>query len=243
MGLLAEAAVGLAVGEAALSLAAKVGVGLASEVVEAGAGVVAKKVIPQVAGQDLEPGGIHPQLIHAELWQTLAPLYRSATTVQQAGWHLPLLLGNTEYALGQWRLLVAGAQADMSASEVFHMAADLVAANHQMRALDAEIGQRTQLLQAAMARLNSAITYPPGELEQDIWIVWMAGLPISQSDVLDQDAIEDHLHAIGVLGSSSRLGVNFGRWTSEDDELEAISAALTASAQIRERFNKITSGG
>lgn len=55
--------------------------------------------------------------------------------------------------------------------------------------------------------------------------MWMAGLRDDQSDMVDLDAIEDHLAAIGVLGGVSVLGVDFGMWTSTDDELAALSAA------------------
>ncbi|MDQ1739647.1 MAG: hypothetical protein QOE53_1299, partial [Pseudonocardiales bacterium] len=44
--------------------------------------------------------------------------------------------------------------------------------------------------------------------------------------------IEDHLHQIGVLGQNSLLGVDFGHWTSSDDEQEAISAARGVRAQF-----------
>jgi hypothetical protein len=58
---------------------------------------------------------------------------------------------------------------------------------------------------------------------------------VTNSDLLDRDAIEDHLHAIGVLGKNSILGVDFGRWTSEDDEKEAIAAAKTKASEMEEQ--------
>ena len=78
----------MAVGGAALSLARKAIIGLIAESAEA-AGVGAKEIIPQVARQDLEPGGIHPDLMGSDLWKPslAAPLLAGNT-----GWHLSLLL-------------------------------------------------------------------------------------------------------------------------------------------------------
>jgi hypothetical protein len=131
----------------------------------------------------------------------------------------------------------------MSREELFDMAVALAGANAQMRVLDAEIDARIGRLDEAYARVGTAAAYPKRELEQDIWIVWMAGLPMDQSDVLDQNTIEDHLHSIGVLGGGSRLRVDFGAWTSEDDEQAAISAARSTVIEIRQRFETITGGG
>jgi hypothetical protein len=239
VGLLAEAIVA----EAALTLAQKAVIGLVGESVEAGLGAVAKSIIPQVAGQDLEPGGIHPNLMRSTMWRTLSTLYRSTAQVQQTGWHLPLLLGNTEYALGQWRLLNAGGAADMTRQEVFEMAATLAETNAQMRGLDTEVDARMGRLDEALARLDTAVVYPPRELEQDIWIVWIAEIPTDKSDDLDNDTVEEHLHGIGVLGGGSRLKVDFGWWTSEDNEQAAIRAARAATIEVRQRFDAITGGG
>jgi hypothetical protein len=235
-------------------IAIGVGVGLLAEGIVAGAvlnavigesieAVVGKIVIPEVAGQDLEPGGIHPGILRSRSWETLATMYRTTAQVQKTGWHLPLLLGNTEYALGQWRLINAGADADLTRAEVLDLAASLVEVNGQLRALDREIDMRLGPLEAASARVASAAGYPLPQLKQDVWIVWMADLPAERSDDLDANDITDHLHDIGVLGPGSVLGVDFGWWTSEDDELAAIAAARGEAVRIRERFKAINGGG
>jgi hypothetical protein len=83
------------------------------------------------------------------------------------------------------------------------------------------------------------------EIEQDIWIGWISGLrgtgenagknqfgmqiptywdPRVQ-DALDEDAIEERLGRIGLLGERSRLGVDFGWNTTRGDTEEAFEAA------------------
>ena len=75
-------------------------------------------------------------------------------------------------------------------------------------------------------------------LEQLIWVKWNSDLgsfdevrnqtDYKDTSVLDEDDIEDYLEGrIGVLGSGGLLGVDFGNWTSTDDEQEAVRAANT----------------
>lgn len=78
------------------------------------------------------------------------------------------------------------------------------------------------------------------EMEKWIWIIWIANLRRGAwsgsgfapqtvikrtADVLDNDVIEDHLEALHVLGPKSRLNVDFGGWTSDEDENKAVVAA------------------
>ncbi len=235
VGLLSE----VIIGEAILSAASTVAVEVAGEAAEAVVAGGASQVIPRVSGQTLEPGGIHPALMNSQIWETLSRLYRTVGSVQQIGWHLPLLLGNTEYAIGQLRLIDAGAEAEMSRPELVEMAISLTRVNRQMRMLDAEIEERMVGLDSLLARLSSPSGYGQDELEQDIWIMWISGIANDDSDILDLDAIEDHLSSIGVLGDSGRLGVDFGSWTSEHDVLQAIAAARRAASGILARFEAI----
>ena len=98
----------------------------------------------------------------------------------------------------------------------------------------------------ALARKGLPKTYGKREMEQDIWVLWIASLDPKNEDshdILDLDAIEDHLHyKIGVLGEGSVLGVNFGRYTSEADERAAIYAARAKKATILARFKQLSGG-
>lgn len=236
VGLLAAAVVpeGLALGWAILAEAT-------GEAVEAAAaGAVQGLGLTDVAGADLEPGGLDPHVLSSDIWQRLSGLYRSTLGVQRHTQYLPLLLGNTEYALGQFRLLDAGAPADMSRPDLIDMATTLHRSAAHLQQLNTELRQRLQDLDKLGAQVAAAPRFAARQMEHEVWIMWMAGLSDSQSDILDLDEIEDHLTAIGVLGEGSVLGVDFGRWTSKDDELEALSAARSQAGAIQERYRALT---
>jgi Domain of unknown function (DUF4157) len=236
VGLLSGAIIpeGLALGWSILAEAAGEGVeAVAAKAVDA-TGVF------DVAGTDLQPGGLDPNVLATDIWHRLADLYRGVLGVQQHTQFLPLILGNVEYALGQFRLLEAGAPADMDRAALVDMAVALNRAGAHLRALRPELQQRLGAMARLEAQAAATKRRTPREVEQDIWLMWMETVPDGQSDILDRNAIEDHLAAIGVLGPGSVLGVDFGWWTSKDDELEALAAARPKAAAIRERYRALS---
>jgi hypothetical protein len=235
VGLLAGAIVpeGLALGWTILAEAG-------GEVVEAAvAGGVQATGITDVAGAKMEPGGIDPDLLSSAIWERLSGLYRSVLGVQKHTQYLPLILGNTEYLLGQFRLADAGAGADMDRAHLVEMAVSINRAAAHLRQLNSELSTRLDTLTTLRKEALAAPKYTPQQMEQDIWIMWMAELANGQSDILDLDEIEDHLESIGILGGGSRLGVDFGWWTSEDDELAALSAARGQAGAIRKQYDAL----
>ncbi len=175
-----------------------------------------------------------------DIWHRLADLYRGVLGVQHHTQYLPLVLGGAEYALGQFRLLEAGAPADMDRAALVDMAVALNRAAAHLRLLRPELQQRLGALSLLQAQAAATPRRPVNEVEQDVWILWMDTVPNSQSDILDLDAIEDHLAAIGVLGPGSVLGVDFGLWTSKDDELQALAAARAKAGEVRERYRALS---
>jgi len=208
------------------------------ESVEAAAAGGAKGLhLTDVAGTELEPGGLDPDVLNTQIWQRLSALYRGGLGVQQQVQYLPLLLGGAEYALGQFRLLQSGGQADMPRSDLIGMATSLNRATGHLAALNTWL--RTGL--DALSRLEATTKAPvpkQEEIESDIWIMWMSTLSNRDSDILDLDPIEDHLEAIGVIGPGI-LGVDFGWYTSEDDELAALSAARSQAGRIHARYEAL----
>lgn len=157
-------------------------------------------------------------------------LQSQARLVATFGPSLGMLLGNSEYVQGQVNLHDAGGETEMGWTETLELLTDLRTADRALQSLDAELlNSRGRL---ATLQEQSAAWQVPGtaELEKKIWVLWIAEL--SDGDVLDRDEIEDHLHRIGALGPNSLLGVDFGRWTSSDEEQEAISAARRLKAQF-----------
>ena len=73
------------------------------------------------------------------------------------------------------------------------------------------------------------------EIEQDLWVRWISALPDDQdivANALDEDAIEDHLHSIGVLGDRSRLDLDFGSNTTQGDTNAAYKRAKRESGLL-----------
>jgi Domain of unknown function (DUF4157) len=189
-----------------------------------------------IRGTDLEPGGLTPTMMELAIWRNLERLHYDVHRVSRFGHNLFLVNGAAEYAIGEIRAHVAGGETDMSQEELLDLVDSILTFDIDSRNLDLELSRRLDRLFEAENQI-SAMTIPSDtEMEQDIWIMWMSEISNSDSDILDLDAIEDHLHSIGVLGSGSRLGVDFGGWTSEDDELEALRAARRQAAIIRGRY-------
>ena len=236
-------------GELLLPEAATIGAELAMEVgteaVEGLTGMGAQAVLPQLAGTELEPGGLDPNVLELDSWRTLSRLYHDLVRLVPTGNNLFFLNGAAEYAIGEIRAHVAGGATDMTDEQLLDLVSALVQADQAGRQLDNEISARMGQLESALSQVRRAAASVPdvGEMEKDIWVIWIADIPERDSDILDLDAIEDHLAAIGVLGPGSRLGVDFGWWTSEDDQLDAIRAARREARAVRERYHDVSQLG
>ena len=92
-----------------------------------------------------EPGGLNPFLVRSEIWQTLAA-HRNLVEMQALSWHLPLLLGNTEYAIAQLRILETCGDADMPQEDLIEMTMTLVNVNRSMEVLDEAIPVKIEKL-------------------------------------------------------------------------------------------------
>jgi hypothetical protein len=157
-------------------------------------------------------------------------LERRARRMGQLGVNFGIFASNAEYAVAQIDALQRHGEADMNMDETLTLISELMNQEHDVAEADRVLANE----QAGFERLQAAAQTwqvpPTSRVEQDIWILWISR--VTDGDILDRDAIEDHLHSIGVLGENSRLGVDFGYWTSGDDEQEAIAAARTGRQEL-----------
>ena len=191
------------------------------------------------SGTELEPEGMSPAVLRMEIWQNLAQMYRSALLLTETGRNLHMLTNASEYLIGEIRVHVAGGEVDMSEDETLDLMVDLVIADQRLATFDEILEEKLQALAGLESAANSLDPndYSSPDMERDIWILWMGQL--SDPSVLDLDEIEDYLHGrINILGEGSVLGVDFGGWTSSDDEQAAQSAAESHASEIRERFSQ-----
>jgi hypothetical protein len=240
---LAGAAVGAAAKgiSAALKSAAKKAPAVTiavSEGVEAAAGKAADASgAKTVEGTDLEPGGLKPEILKMEIWKGLTKLHESAPQIGGASLSTGLLMANAEYAIGEIKAHSSGGKAaDQSADEDAQLVLDILSAGTSLSDLDKKIDAFSEKLAAVKAAAQGNVDYSVDQMEKDIWLLWMASLP-KDSNILDIDAIENHIGPDG-LGL-----VDFGWYTSDDDEDEAIAAAEAKAAEIRQRRNEAVNVG
>jgi hypothetical protein len=189
-------------------------------------------------GSDLQPSGLSPDVLRTDLWRHVASMYRGAvgTTRVTANLHRNALI--TERLIAEMRVHVAGGATPTTAEDILRASTIMSGRMDTMAPVIAGLRTKVDGLQAFS---NTVRSYDPNRpdvdtMEDDIWVMWIGSLGDEDSDILDLDAIEDHLHARRILGSGSRLGVDFGGYTSEADELAAIAAGRREAAALRQRY-------
>jgi hypothetical protein len=215
--------------------------GVKEGVKEAGAHGIEASGISKVKGTELEPGGLDPRVLDLEISRGLEKAYQGVVKV--AGLEPPLFFmhGAAEYALAEIRAQVSGAPAEMTQSNLSDLVAALIQADYGLQTMDTIIPKAIDQLHELQQRVLKAPYYDADRMEQDIWIIWMSDISYEDSGVLDRDAIEDHLLDIHVLGpGDSRLGVDFGWWTTKDDEIKAIRAARKELTNINRKLREVT---
>ncbi|MEH2357633.1 hypothetical protein [Nostoc sp.] len=194
-------------------------------------------------GSDLQPGGLSPDMLRSNIWQHVASMYRGALQTNQV---LANLHKNTvilERLIAEIRVQIAGGASSYSPADILTATN---AMNDRINGMASVFSELRQKSTAMSAFGNSILAYDPtkpgvAQIEKDIWIMWMGTLSNDDSDILDLDNIEDHLKSIGILGNGGLLGVDFGDYTSEDDELAALAAARPRAAIIRGKYDQTAS--
>lgn len=190
----------------------------------------------QFSGGDLEPAGLSPAAQELEIWRQVSSLYRAAARQSQTVQNLTRVVTGSEYLVGEIRVQAGGGLPTMTEDQALDRVEALILADQSMaRTDDGPLTQSLSNLREFEAQINALNpeSYPQQRMEQDIWILWMSGL--TDTSVLDLDAIEDRLHAIHVLGPGSRLGVDFGIYTFWFEEDEARDAARGEASRIRQQ--------
>lgn len=195
-----------------------------------------------VPGTDLEPLGLDPNILKLRIWKNVSKMYRSAISLNSASTIIHMLGNAAEFLIGEIRVHIAGGKTYMSQDSVFDMVEILVNADNALSRFDELLSKSLENVGRLRtgAESISLNDYPQREMEQDIWILWISEL--DDPSILDLDEIEDYLHdqvKIGVLGSSGILGVDFGIWTSSEDEARAQLAARQYAGSIRDRLSII----
>ena len=200
-----------AAGAAAFSAgwwAFNVGTGVASGLAGTGAGAAVGR--PDVGGpssgrRDAE----------ADAWQAIAQVEATARSVATTAPKFGLELGNAEYAIAQVQAHIDGGTTDMNWDQTLNMVSTLANWENGLSGFDGGLENAS----TAMTSFDEAITgweIPSvGRLEREIWYAWMAQL--RNDEVLDQDAIQQHLVGLGLIPDYTYM--------SDEDQHRAVADA------------------
>ncbi|MDZ7968960.1 MAG: hypothetical protein RM368_29085 [Nostoc sp. DedSLP03] len=194
-------------------------------------------------GSDLQPSGLSPDMLRSNIWQHVASMYRGALQTNKVLANLHKNSVILERLIAEIRVQIAGGASSYSPADILTATN---AMNDRINGMASVFSELRQKATAMSAFGNSILAYDPtkpgvDQIEKDIWIMWMGTLSNDDSDILDLDNIEDHLKSIGILGNGGLLGVDFGDYTSEDDELAALAAARPRAATIKGKYDQTTS--
>jgi hypothetical protein len=204
----------------------------AGEVGEAGT-AKATGGLTDVAGKDIQPDGLKPEVLKMEIWKSLSKLHESMAKIGSGSLDQALLMAAAEYAIGEIKAQRGGG-ADMTPDEDADLVMAVLGTDKGSKTLDKALDQASEKMSALEGSIANMPNYDVIQMEKDIWILWMSRLK-KDSNIIDIDAIEDHLASLGI--------VDFGMYTTDAEENEAIEKAQQQAAEVRKRRNQAVSAG
>ena len=198
-----------------------------------------------------EPTADIPEVKELAVWRTLAEMSDKLLSISLLTAKQMKIVSAAGTAITEIRLREGGAK-NLEKTD-----AELQALVDALKSADEASGEVSVGLQDAKAEIDQLGATPArhmtvDEVEQDIWIEWIADL--TDDDLLDEDDITDHLEDLGVIGKGRkfwdeeygewrreppRLDVDFGSWVSDEDEEDAVNAARAKLG----RHTPVSSGG
>lgn len=116
----------------------------------------------------------------------------------------------------------------MSPEDALELAVAVEKAGVASRGIDEKLTKAEAKIAALERAAATDSSYRADQMERDIWMLWMGSLK-KDANVLDLDEIEDYIGPEG-LGL-----VDFGWYTWDKEENDAIANARRQSAKIRAR--------
>jgi hypothetical protein len=188
----------------------------------------------QVAAGLQAPQGATAQRLHAAI--ELGRLYRRLAQLGTDTEPVARLMTSAGDAVTELTVQSRGGSATVDLDEAERRVAALEQIEGAQSAIDGDLAQMRTALAGILADARRAATTPRDRIEANIWIVWMGGLSSQAANrIIDDDAIEDRLREVGVIGQTGRAGilaVDFGSWTSQDDTDEARLRAHFEAARM-----------
>jgi hypothetical protein len=188
-----------------------------------------------VEGKAISSEGLEPQFRELAMWRAVANIYRSGLEIGPVSRATHALSVNLSDFLAEVRVFDAGGESKLTEAKINQSIAAMQQADGQQTGAQDEFTRKLadlKALKTAVAAINPQAKSQQ-QMERDIWILWMSTLQ-HNSNILDLDAIEDHIGPKG-LGI-----VDFGIYTSDADENEAIETARGNAAQLRAESQQAT---
>jgi hypothetical protein len=133
----------------------------------------------------------------ADAWREVAQVEHGARQVAAVAPRFGLEVGNAEYCIAQVRAHTGGGSTDMSWDQTLSMVSTLANWETSLAGFDAEIDAKLAAM-TEFGQAADAFQVPDvGALEKEIWYAWISQL--TDDEVLDQDAIQHHLVALGII--------------------------------------------
>jgi hypothetical protein len=188
-------------------------------ILSGGAQALLSKTV-SVEGKAISSDGLQPSVQELAMWKKVALIYRSGLEVTPTVQASHILSGNLADRIADLRVYEAGGKSDLTAPKITTMMSALTQQDAQQEAARAEVAKKTIDLEdlktaAAAIPTDTAVS----KMEREIWYMWISTLPMN-SNILDIDAIEDH------IGPKGLRIVDFGLYTTRSDQNNAIDQAL-----------------
>jgi hypothetical protein len=222
------------------------GTAFASAAGQAGVGTLMTSGVTSalsVVGGDLQPSGLAPEIIRTNIWRKAAEIYREGlqqVAIQQRLHWFALQASDVRRQVQQ---RLNGRNTTLSMPQLYNIVPVLYNLRTTLFPAGNIYQHRLNQQNSINSQLNRVSNVTSNEMEKGIWILWINSLDLADSDLLDLDAIENHLQSIGIIGTNSILGVDFGSWTSKADEVNAIIASISHAGRIRTLFEHLQTAG
>lgn len=191
----------------------------------ASAGITSKL---DVAGKNLDSSGLDPSIMDLAIWKKAADIYRSGLEYSRLSGQLHSLTVSLSDFIGDVRVFAAGGETTLTEQTINEKITAMEGKDAAQASLNTELTTKIADLEAIKQAVSAIDPSKKNvrQMEKDIWILWMASLS-RDSNILDLDEIENHIGPKG-LGI-----VDFGIYTSDADENEAIENARDTANMLR----------
>ena len=230
LGIIIGTTVGLAmapVGAAATKVgrAAEIAAEAMGEVIEAGVAAAAPAHTEEGVHEKLaEPNVTRPEIKKLEAWQTLAKHYKTVAEASEKTAGIPALMhACTTVAFGTGKLSMGAEEPpDVTVAKISKQVKALEKGLKTQHSARTDVQALQEKLEFAhLAAVDAVAQSNPSQIERELWIDFIATLSFGEATaILDDNEVEERLHALGLQGPDSPIGFDPKGDTDAEDTWE-----------------------